>query len=199
MEEVNLCSLAVKHTEATSSCPHTTQWALFIHIHTQKDQYSFCNLFSVLLSPPLLILSALLSTVEPKVFVSAGPAALLDGGNESLVATCIAERGRPAAEVFWETELHGRSAMESRDEPNSTTTVHVRYMWPPQSYDQGKTLTCVVRHPALQTEFRIPYTLNVQCKCWTIRPPSFLSYIWSDKSGAIQVFFVNDWSLMIRS
>ncbi|XP_028275677.1 nectin-3-like protein isoform X2 [Parambassis ranga] len=100
--------------------------------------------------------------VEPKVYVSAGPTALLDGGNESLVATCIAERGRPAAEVFWETELYGRSERQSQDEPNGTTTVHVRYMWQPLSYAQGKTLTCVVRHPALQTEFRIPYTLNVQ-------------------------------------
>ncbi|XP_029963478.1 nectin-3-like protein isoform X2 [Salarias fasciatus] len=100
--------------------------------------------------------------VEPKVYVSAGPAALLDGANESLVATCIAERGRPAAEVFWETELYGRTDMQSQDEPNGTTTVHVRYLWPPQSYAQGKTLTCVVRHAALATEFRIPYTLNVQ-------------------------------------
>lgn len=98
------------------------------------------------------------------MYVSAGPTALLDGGNESLVATCIAERGRPAAEVFWETELYGRSEKQSQDEPNGTTTIHVRYMWQPQSYAQGKTLTCVVRHPALQTEFRIPYVLNVQCK-----------------------------------
>ncbi|KAK2846797.1 hypothetical protein Q5P01_009796 [Channa striata] len=100
--------------------------------------------------------------VEPKVYVSAGPTALLDGGNESLVATCIAERGRPTAEVFWETEQYGRSERQIQDEPNGTTTVHVRYMWQPQSYAQGKTLTCVVRHPALQTEFRIPYVLNVQ-------------------------------------
>ncbi|XP_047451003.1 nectin-3-like protein isoform X2 [Mugil cephalus] len=100
--------------------------------------------------------------VEPKVYVSAGPTALLDGGNESLVATCIAERGRPAADVYWETELHGRSVRQSFDEPNGTTTTHMRYLWQPQSYAQGKKLTCVVRHPALQTEFRIHYTLNVQ-------------------------------------
>ncbi|XP_076002475.1 nectin-3-like protein isoform X2 [Genypterus blacodes] len=100
--------------------------------------------------------------VEPKVYVSAGPAALLHGGNESLVATCIAERGRPAAEVFWETELYGRTEMQSQDEANGTTSIHVRYIWQPQSYAQGKTLTCVVRHPALQTDFRIPFTLNIQ-------------------------------------
>ncbi|KAM6960839.1 nectin-3-like protein [Aplochiton taeniatus] len=99
--------------------------------------------------------------VEPKVYVSAGPAALLDGANESVVAICIAERGRPAAEVSWETELFGRSEVQTQDEPNGTTTTQVRYLWQPQSHAQGQTLTCVVRHPALQTEFRIPYVLNV--------------------------------------
>ncbi|CAB1347912.1 unnamed protein product, partial [Coregonus sp. 'balchen'] len=82
------------------------------------------------------------------VYVSAGSTALVDGGNESVAATCIAERGRPAAEVSWETELFGRS--------------EVRYVLEPRRHSQGHTLTCVVRHPALQTEFRIPYVLNVQ-------------------------------------
>lgn len=144
-----------------------------------KDQYSFSNVLSILpfLPLPILVLSSWFSyTVEPKVYVSAGPTALLDGGNESLVATCIAERGRPAAEVFWETELYGRSERQSQDEPNGTSTTHVRYMWQPQSYAQGKILTCVVRHPALQTEFRTPYTLNVQCKFWVYSRTVF-SYI----------------------
>ena len=145
---------------------------LFIYI------YNKINIHFLLFSPfyyslpplPLLfslshLLSAPLHTVEPKVYVSAGPAALLDGGNESLVATCIAERGRPAAKVFWETEVHGRREEHSQDEPNGTTTVQVRYMWQPQSDAQGKKLNCVVQHPALQTEFRIPYTLNVHCEC----------------------------------
>ncbi|CAB1348955.1 unnamed protein product [Coregonus sp. 'balchen'] len=86
--------------------------------------------------------------VEPKVYVSAGSTALVDGGNESVAATCIAERGRPAAEVSWETELFGHSV--------------VLYVLEPRRHSQGHTLTCVVRHPALQTEFRIPYVLNVQ-------------------------------------
>uniref|UniRef100_A0A8D3C007 Nectin cell adhesion molecule 3 n=2 Tax=Scophthalmus maximus TaxID=52904 RepID=A0A8D3C007_SCOMX len=100
--------------------------------------------------------------VEPKMYVSAGSAALLDGGNETLVATCIAERGRPAAKVFWETELHGRTEKQREHEPNDTTTVHVRYLWLPQSNAVGKKLTCVVLHPTLQKEFRIPFAINVQ-------------------------------------
>lgn len=180
MEEVNLLCLADECTKAPSICPCTIWWTLFIHIHTHKDQYSFvifspfCHFLS---PPPHSLSSALFITVAPKVYVSAGPAALLDGGNESLVATCIAERGRPAAEVFWETELYGRSEKESQEEPNGTSTVRVHYMWNPQSYAQGKLLTCVVRHPALQTEFRIPYILNVQCKCWIIRPLWILCFV----------------------
>ncbi|XP_061918074.1 nectin-3-like protein [Entelurus aequoreus] len=100
--------------------------------------------------------------VEPKVYVSAGSATLLDGESESLVATCIADHGRPAAEVSWETDLHGTVERESRNETDSTTSVHVHYLWQPKIYAQGKTLMCVVHHPALQTEFRIPYTLNIQ-------------------------------------
>uniref|UniRef100_A0A3B3UKM2 Nectin cell adhesion molecule 3 n=1 Tax=Poecilia latipinna TaxID=48699 RepID=A0A3B3UKM2_9TELE len=104
-------------------------------------------------------------SVEPKVYVSAGPAPLLDGGDEALVATCIAERGRPAAEVFWEAELYGRSEKQTQEEVNGTTTVRVNYMWKPQSYAQGKMLTCVVRHPTLQTEFRIGYKKGLMPPC----------------------------------
>lgn len=100
--------------------------------------------------------------VEPKVYVSAGSTALVDGGNESVAATCIAERSRPAAEVSWETELFGRSEVQIQDEPNGTYTTQVRYVLEPRRHSQGHTLTCVVRHPALQTEIRIPYVLNVQ-------------------------------------
>lgn len=130
--------------------------ALFIYVHARKINIHFVIF--------LLVISSSSSSVEPKVYVSAGPTALLDGANESLVATCIAERGRPAAEVFWDTELYGRSEKQSHEEANGTSTTHVRYLWQPQSYAQGKKLTCVVRHPALQTEFRIPYTLNIQCE-----------------------------------
>uniref|UniRef100_A0A8C6SEU3 Nectin cell adhesion molecule 3 n=1 Tax=Neogobius melanostomus TaxID=47308 RepID=A0A8C6SEU3_9GOBI len=100
--------------------------------------------------------------VEPKVYVSAGSTALIDGGNETTVATCIAERARPAAEVSWESNLFGQSDVQIYNEANGTTSVKARYLWQPTRHVQGHTLTCVVRHPALQTDFRIPYQLNVQ-------------------------------------
>lgn len=103
-------------------------------------------------------------TVEPKVYVSAGSLALIDGGNETVVATCIAERARPPAEVSWESNLFGQSEVQLFDEVNGTTSTRVRYLWQPTRHIQGHKLTCVVRHPALQSDFRIPYQLNVQCK-----------------------------------
>ncbi|XP_061818150.1 nectin-3-like protein isoform X1 [Nerophis lumbriciformis] len=100
--------------------------------------------------------------VEPKVYVSAGSTPLIDGGNETVVATCIAERARPPAEVSWESNLFGQSEVQLFDDVNGTTTTQVRYLWQPTRHVQGHTLTCVVRHPALLNDFRIPYQLNVQ-------------------------------------
>ncbi|XP_037603873.1 nectin-3-like protein isoform X3 [Sebastes umbrosus] len=100
--------------------------------------------------------------VEPKVYVSAGSSALIDGGNDTVVATCIAERARPPAEVSWESNLFGQSEVQLFDEANGTTSTQVSYLWQPTRHVQGHTLTCVVRHPALQSDFRIPYQLNVQ-------------------------------------
>ncbi|XP_070839821.1 nectin-3-like protein isoform X2 [Chaetodon trifascialis] len=100
--------------------------------------------------------------VEPKVYVSAGSTALIDGGNDTVVATCIAERARPPAEVSWESNLFGQSEVQLFDEVNGTTSTQVSYLWQPTRHIQGHTLTCVVRHPALQSDFRIPYQLNVQ-------------------------------------
>ncbi|XP_062408966.1 nectin-3-like protein [Sardina pilchardus] len=102
--------------------------------------------------------------VEPKVHVLPGPSVLLDGANETVVATCTAERGRPPAEVFWETQLdlQGHSEGQREDESNGTTTSQVRYLWTPTRHAQGEIITCVVRHPALPGEVRRPYELNVQ-------------------------------------
>ncbi|XP_066502459.1 nectin-3-like protein isoform X2 [Hoplias malabaricus] len=100
--------------------------------------------------------------VEPKVYVSAGSSALMDGGNETTVATCIAERARPAADVSWETDLYGTTEAHLLEDANGTTTTQVHYTWQPTRHAQGHTLTCVVKHPALQNDFRIPYFVNVQ-------------------------------------
>ncbi|CAL8401625.1 unnamed protein product [Boreogadus saida] len=89
--------------------------------------------------------------VEPKVSLSAGPGTLVDGGNETVVATCTAERARPPAEVSWESALFGQSDVQLWDEPNGTTSTRVRYRVQAHhnatdSRDKERGLTCVVRH-----------------------------------------------------
>ncbi|XP_017206634.3 nectin-3-like protein isoform X2 [Danio rerio] len=99
--------------------------------------------------------------VEPKVYVSPGSLSLTADDGETLVATCTAERGRPAAEVFWESDLPGQTAVVTQSEPEGTTTTLVHYVLAPTRASHGRSLSCVVRHPALSRDFRIPYRLNV--------------------------------------
>uniref|UniRef100_A0AAY5E933 Ig-like domain-containing protein n=1 Tax=Electrophorus electricus TaxID=8005 RepID=A0AAY5E933_ELEEL len=87
------------------------------------------------------------TTIEPKVYVSAG-SVLVDGDQDVVVATCTAERALPPAWVSWETELSGRLKEFTQEEPNGTgTTTQVGYVWSPHRDARGHALICVVRHP----------------------------------------------------
>uniref|UniRef100_A0A3Q4BG49 Nectin cell adhesion molecule 3 n=1 Tax=Mola mola TaxID=94237 RepID=A0A3Q4BG49_MOLML len=98
--------------------------------------------------------------VEPKVYVTAGPSALIDGGNETTVATCSAERARPEAQVYWESNLFGTTLSDSVRAVNDIITTRQYYVWQPTRLIQSPKLTCVVGHPALQRDIRIPYQIN---------------------------------------
>lgn len=100
--------------------------------------------------------------MEPKVYVTAGPSALIDGGNETTVATCSAERARPEAQVYWESNLFGTTLSDSVRAVNDIITTRQYYVWQPTRLIQSPKLTCVVGHPALQREIRIPYQISVQ-------------------------------------
>ncbi|XP_039600890.1 nectin-3-like protein isoform X2 [Polypterus senegalus] len=143
--------------------------------------------------------------VEPKVYVVKGSQPLTDGGNETIVAVCKAEKGKPAAEVTWESDVFGQSFQNLSTEPNETITVSNYYKWIPTRFAQGKQLTCVVRHPALEMEVRIPFVLNikhapevgitgydenwfvgrenVQLKCNVAANPPPTKYVWSRSDG----------------
>ncbi|XP_041128045.1 nectin-3-like protein isoform X2 [Polyodon spathula] len=145
--------------------------------------------------------------VEPKISVSRGSDPLMDGGNETVVAVCTAENGKPAAEITWVSEVFGEPVQTLIDEPNDCVTVENRYNWKPTRFAQGKQLTCVIRHPALESEIRIPFTLdvlhapevaitgyddnwfvgreNVQLKCNAAANPGATQYSWSRLNGEL--------------
>lgn len=58
-----------------------------------------------------------------------------------------------------------RHQSPSQEEPEGTTTTLVHYILAPTRDAFGRSLSCVVRHPALSKDFRIPYKLNVFCEC----------------------------------
>ncbi|TSZ12225.1 Dynein heavy chain domain-containing protein 1 [Bagarius yarrelli] len=90
-----------------------------------------------------------------------GPDPLVDSNAESVVATCMAEKACPPADVFWEAEIYGLSEQIIQDEPDGTTSTQVRYIWAPSSHAPNHALTCVVRHPALAMDLRIPLHMQM--------------------------------------
>ncbi|XP_068174075.1 nectin-3-like protein isoform X1 [Antennarius striatus] len=92
--------------------------------------------------------------VEPTILLAMGNSPLVNGSRETLVATCIAEHAIPAAEVFWETKVDGRTEKQHQTYLNGTITTRASYYWQPQSIDHEQKLTCVVRHPTLKFDFR---------------------------------------------
>uniref|UniRef100_A0A8C3KH76 Nectin-3 n=1 Tax=Calidris pygmaea TaxID=425635 RepID=A0A8C3KH76_9CHAR len=99
--------------------------------------------------------------VEPVVSLTKGPNPLIDGANRTIAATCIAATGKPAAEIDWEGGL-GEMESSSTLFPNETVTVVSQYMIVPTRFARGRSITCIVRHPALEKEIRYPHVLDIQ-------------------------------------
>ncbi|XP_072332365.1 nectin-3-like isoform X2 [Scyliorhinus torazame] len=139
--------------------------------------------------------------VEPTITVGGGPQPLVDGANETVAAICTAANGKPAAVVFWETDLIGEQEQTKISAPNQTVTVVNRFKIVPSRFVRKRPITCIVRHPPLNTTTRVPYILdvqyapevtvlgydgnwfvgrqNVQLKCKADANPSPSAYIWS--------------------
>ncbi|XP_060682447.1 nectin-3-like isoform X1 [Hemiscyllium ocellatum] len=139
--------------------------------------------------------------VEPTITVGGGPEPLVDGANETVAAVCTAANGKPAASVFWETDLIGEKEQTKISAPNETVTVVNRFKIVPSRFVRKRPITCIVIHPSFNTTVRVPYVLdvqyapevtvlgydgnwfvgrqNVQLKCKADANPSPSAYIWT--------------------
>uniref|UniRef100_A0A6I8PCH7 Nectin-3 n=1 Tax=Ornithorhynchus anatinus TaxID=9258 RepID=A0A6I8PCH7_ORNAN len=99
--------------------------------------------------------------VEPTVSLTKGPNALIDGGNQTVAAICIAATGKPVAQIAWEGDL-GEMESSSTTFPNETVTVTSQYRLTPTRFARGRRITCVVKHPALEKEIRYSSMLDIQ-------------------------------------
>lgn len=99
--------------------------------------------------------------VEPTVSLIKGPDSLIDGGNETVAAICIAATGKPVAHINWEGDL-GEMESTTTTFPNETTTIVSQYKLFPTRFARGRRITCVVKHPALEKDIRYSFILDIQ-------------------------------------
>ncbi|XP_078475961.1 uncharacterized protein LOC144737135 isoform X2 [Lampetra planeri] len=99
----------------------------------------------------------------PNVFFELNPSQLVDGMGLVTVATCVAQEGKPAASITWSGLHQGSSNETTKEEPDSTVTVRSRYWLEPTYESHGRTLTCRVEHPALESPVEYSTTLNIYC------------------------------------
>lgn len=92
-----------------------------------------------------------------------GPDSLIDGGNETVAAICIAATGKPVAHIDWEGDL-GEMESTTTSFPNETATIVSQYKLFPTRFAKGRRITCVVKHPALEKDIRYSFILDIQCK-----------------------------------
>ncbi|XP_033067237.1 nectin-3 isoform X2 [Trachypithecus francoisi] len=99
--------------------------------------------------------------VEPTVSLIKGPDSLIDGGNETVAAICIAATGKPVAHIDWEGDL-GEMESTTTSFPNETATIISQYKLFPTRFARGRRITCVVKHPALEKDIRYSFILDIQ-------------------------------------
>uniref|UniRef100_A0A2I3GSE1 Nectin-3 n=1 Tax=Nomascus leucogenys TaxID=61853 RepID=A0A2I3GSE1_NOMLE len=99
--------------------------------------------------------------VEPTVSLIKGPDSLIDGGNETVAAICIAATGKPVAHIDWEGDL-GEMESTTTSFPNETATIVSQYKLFPTRFARGRRITCVVKHPALEKDIRYSFLLDIQ-------------------------------------
>ncbi|XP_042087044.1 nectin-3 isoform X3 [Ovis aries] len=99
--------------------------------------------------------------VEPTVSLIKGPDSLIDGGNETVAAICIAATGKPVAHIDWEGDL-GEMESTTTSFPNETATIVSQYKLFPTRFAKGRRITCVVKHPALEKDIRYSFILDIQ-------------------------------------
>ncbi|CAI9169365.1 unnamed protein product [Rangifer tarandus platyrhynchus] len=99
--------------------------------------------------------------VEPTVSLIKGPDSLIDGGNETVAAICIAATGKPVAHIDWEGDL-GEMESTTTSFPNETATIVSQYKLFPTRFAKGRRITCVVKHPALEKDIRYSVILDIQ-------------------------------------
>ncbi|XP_031438440.1 nectin-3-like protein isoform X2 [Clupea harengus] len=88
----------------------------------------------------------------------------LVGTSEATLATCRADVAHPPAEVFWNASslrISVRSITNSTENPDGSMNVSCSLMGVPSRDILNKEVLCLVRHPTLERQRTIPYSINI--------------------------------------
>lgn len=105
-----------------------------------------------------------LSPAQPDVSTPA--VAPLVGLSVEVLAICNAADGHPPAEIKWNFGfLHNISTVNnSTENADGTTSVTSYLMGVPSRDIHQSTVKCIVRHPTLNQDEIVNYSLDIQCK-----------------------------------
>ncbi|XP_050975039.1 nectin-3 [Labeo rohita] len=84
-----------------------------------------------------------------------------------ILASCVASKGRPAAEVFWRLGALNdslRTETSYTEHPDGSVTAVSNILGAPSKYLNQKKIQCVVKHSTLIKELELDYVINVHCK-----------------------------------
>ncbi|XP_018613672.1 nectin-2-like [Scleropages formosus] len=79
-----------------------------------------------------------------------------------VVASCTSANGKPAAQISWATRLNGNTTIKTEPGTKSTETVTYEYWLIPTAADDGKHISCVIKHPSLDKAEVIKMRLSIE-------------------------------------
>nr|XP_023659722.1 nectin-2-like [Paramormyrops kingsleyae] len=114
---------------------------------------------------------------------------VLAGKDAVVVARCESAKGQPAGQVFWDTTAAGDQSNTTKLENDKTVSVVSEFRLIPKAADNGKDITCIIKHRAQKTDDIYKMKLAVQCKlnvqltCVANANPPPTSFEWTVASG----------------
>ncbi|XP_072561622.1 hemicentin-2-like isoform X2 [Paramormyrops kingsleyae] len=121
---------------------------------------SFLSTTSSLQSPGFISVSLHSLSAKPQNNATTLP--VLAGKDAVLVARCESAKGQPAGQVFWDTTAAGDQSSTTKLENDNTVSVVSEFRLIPKAADNGKDITCIIKHRAQKTDDIYKMKLAVQ-------------------------------------
>ncbi|XP_048849617.1 nectin-2-like [Brienomyrus brachyistius] len=87
---------------------------------------------------------------------------VIAGKNAVVVARCESAKGQPAGQVFWDTTAAGNHSNTTKLENDNTVSVVSEFRLIPTAADNGRDITCIIKHRAQKTDDIYKMKLAVQ-------------------------------------